>query len=57
MDEREIDSWIASNADFGVVEGIVNNEEKWEKVGLWPNDYVDKYLAWRQMLHDYSHLE
>lgn len=49
MEEREIDTWISSNAGFDVVEDIVDNEEKWRRIGIWPNDYVDRYLAWRQM--------
>lgn len=57
MDEREIDTWIAVNAGFSVIEDIVDNEEKWRRIGIWPNDYVDRYLAWRQMRHDYSYLE
>ena len=57
MEEREIDTWIAANAGFSVIEDIVDNEEKWRQIGIWPNDYVDRYLAWRQMHHDYSYLE
>ena len=57
MEEREIDTWIAANAGFSVIEDIVDNEEKWRRIGIWPNDYVDRYLAWRQMRHDYSYLE
>ena len=55
--EREIDTWISSNAGFDVVEDIVNNEEKWKQIGVWPNDYVDKYLALRQIRYNYSYLE
>ena len=51
MPVREIQSWFVANADFSVLEDIVNNEEKWEQIGLEPNGYVDRYLAWRSILH------
>ena len=48
---NDIQSWFAANADFGVLEDIVNNDGKWRQIGLEPNDFVDKYLAWRSILH------
>ena len=57
LEEREIDSWIAANAGFNVIEDIVNDEEKWKRIGVWPNDYVDKYLALRQMRYNHSYPE
>lgn len=49
LPDDEIQLWFALNADFDVIEEIVNDEKRWKQIGLEPNDYVDKYLAWRSM--------
>lgn len=51
MPDDDIQLWFALNADFDVLDDILHDEERWRQIGLEPNDYVDKYLAWRSMIH------
>jgi hypothetical protein len=52
LPDSDIEIWFASFADYDVLADVVNNEEKWKKIGIEPNDYVDKYLMWRHILKD-----
>ena len=50
MPEDDINLWFALNADFDVLEDIVNDSGRWEQIGIILSDHVDKYLAWKKII-------